>query len=83
MIRKLAVALVVLILMLPLSAFARDGHGESRRDERSEHRALVYRYPYYSACYWQPGYWANLLYYDAERGYVYVPQWVPAQYVCY
>ncbi len=83
MIRTLAVALVVLILVPPALAAAHDGHDDFRSDGRSHHRTLVYRYPYASACYWQPGYWVNLVYYDAARGYVYVPQWVPAQYVCY
>ena len=82
MIRKLLLALVALVLVLPVSAFARDGADDSRH-ERFHHRTFVYSYPFQSTCYWQPGYWVNQLYYDGAGGYVYVPQWVPAQYVCY
>ena len=39
-------------------------------------------YAYAPPCAWQPGYWVNQPSVDAW-GYIYVQQWVPAQYVCY
>ncbi len=72
-------------------------HGGPERFARHErfehfHRPFfgVYSYgyyPYYAyappRCYWQPGYWVNQPYVDAWGQYVYVPQWVQPQYVCY
>jgi hypothetical protein len=49
--------------------------------------APYYPYPSYAyaapACAWQPGYWVNQPSVDAWGRYIYVQQWVPAQYVCY
>ena len=46
-----------------------------------------YPYPAYAyaapPCSWQPGYWVNQPSVDAWGRYIYVQQWVPAQYVCY
>ena len=72
------------------------GHERFERHERFEHFRRpffgvypygYYPYPYYAyappRCYWQPGYWVNQPYVDAWGQYVYVPQWVQSQYVCY
>ena len=49
--------------------------------------APYYPYPSYAyappVCAWQPGYWVNQPSVDAWGRYIYVQQWVPAQYVCY
>ncbi len=67
----------------------REFHARHERFEQFHHvRHFVgaYAYPYYAyappACYWQPGYRINRPYVDAWGRYVYVRQWVPAQYVC-
>ena len=73
-----------------------DGRRELRGHERFDgrerlkhfHRPFIgfYAYPSYAyappACNWQPAYWVNQPYADAWGRYTYVPQWVPAQYVC-
>jgi len=98
MVRKLILGLVMLaIAVVPMPALARDGHHDFdrgheqfERHERFEHRPFffgIYPDPYYAyappRCYWQPGYWVNQPYVDAWGQYVYVPQWVQPQYVCY
>jgi len=67
----------------------RGGHERFERHERFEHfrRPFVgiYPSPYYAyapSCGWQGGYWVNQPYVDAYGRYSYVPQWVPAQWVC-
>jgi hypothetical protein len=93
MIRKLILAVAVLAMTaVPMSALARDAHREfdGRHEfERREQRPFffgVYPEPnsaYAPRCYWQPGYWANQPYVDANGDYAYVSQWVPPQQVCY
>jgi len=96
MIRKLILGVAFLaVLAAPMSAVARDDRREFDRQrdfdrhERFEQRPFffgVYPEPFAYAparCYWQPGYWVNQPYVDANGGYAYVPQWVPAQEVCY
>ena len=69
------------------------GAGHERFERREHFRQpfitfgfYPYPYPYYAyappACYWQPGYSVNQPYVDAWGRYIYVQQWVPAQYVC-
>ncbi len=45
-----------------------------------------YAYPSYvyapPACYWHPGYWTTQPSVDAWGRFIYLQQWVPAQYVC-
>jgi hypothetical protein len=89
MIRKLILGIAFLaVVAVPMSAVARDDRREF--DGRHEVRPFffgVYPEPYAAyppaRCYWQPGYWVNQPYVDANGGYAYVPQWVPAQQVCY
>ncbi len=48
------------------------------------HGRVPYRvYTYAPPCAWQPGYWGYQPYVDATGQGWYVPQWVPAQYLCY
>ncbi|HEV8529936.1 MAG TPA: hypothetical protein VGT00_00795 [Methylomirabilota bacterium] len=48
------------------------------------HGRVPYRvYSYAARCVWQPGYWGYQPYVDAYGQGWYVPQWVPAQYLCY
>jgi hypothetical protein len=40
-------------------------------------------YSYAPSCSWRQGYWGYQPYVDASGQGWYVPQWVPAQYLCY
>jgi hypothetical protein len=90
MIRKVILALAILVVGV-VPAQARDGHEGRGGHERFEHREFhhfrghapfgFYGYP--SSCSWQGGYWGYQPYVDAWGRYTYVPQWVPAQYLCY
>jgi hypothetical protein len=89
MLRKLVLVLVI-VAVAAGPALARDdrgSRGEHRRIERvAPHRAYRHVaprfYSYARTCGWQGGYWGYQPYIDANGGYWYVPQWVPAQYVC-
>jgi len=48
------------------------------------HDRVPYRfYAYAPTCSWTQGYWGYQLYVDANGQGWYVPQWVPAQQICY
>ncbi len=85
MIRKLILVIALLaVAAAPVQAREHESHGRherSERHERFEHRGGFSVF-YGSSCWWQGGYWVNQPYVDAYGNYTYVPQWVPAQYVC-
>ena len=98
MIRKLILALAILaVVAVPVPALAggHRSHGGPFVSVDIFAAPYVYApYPYYypypssyayapPACSWQPGYWVNQPSVDAWGRYIYVPQWVPTQYVCY
>src|SRR5438552_15690094 len=96
MIRKLILAVALLaIAAVPMSVLAREddrrelnGGREQLERHELERRPFffgVYPEPFYAAprCCWESGCWVNRPFVDAKGGYAYVPQWVPAQRVCY
>jgi hypothetical protein len=96
MVRKLVLLVMILALAaVPVPALARDGGHHGRQDFRGHRRVEhfhgrpfigLYAFPSYAyvqpRCYWQAGYWVNQPYVDAWGRYAYVPQWVPAQWIC-
>jgi len=63
-------------------------HAFDRGDLHRFHGRVPYRYYSYApsyapTCSWTQGYWGYQLYVDASGQGWYVPQWVPAQQVCY
>jgi hypothetical protein len=58
--------------------------GFERGGPRRFHGQVPYRfYGYAPSCSWTQGYWGYQPYVDANGQGWYVPQWVPAQQVCY
>ena len=83
MVRKVILALAILVVGV-VPAHARDGHEGRDGHERFEGRGVHNFHGYApSTCSWQDGYWGYQPYVDAWGRYTYVPQWVPAQYLCY
>jgi hypothetical protein len=86
---------ILALAALPVPALAREPWHGGRQDFHGDHGRFegrgrlfigVYAFPSYAyvppACYWQAGYWVNQPYVDAWGRYVYVQQWVPAQWIC-
>jgi hypothetical protein len=87
MIRKLVLALAIL-LVAAVPAQARGGghgsHGHHGHHGHSHHFGGFYApYPYgYVNC-WQEGHWVNQLYVDKYGNSTNVAQWVPGQWGCW